>query len=283
MPLPAGTGLTRRDVRLPHAPGSRSPSTAAARCSSSRSTTGSPARPPTPTGPPERARLGLPRRRHRRDVRALPGRRPALLPAAPEPRACRRPPGIPYTGDSRLRWNPAATSIATLYGEGKVSSIPAIGYADSDLSHFTSRHYWEVGATDAALRTGWLGRYLDLGRHARQPAAGADARRRPPAGARDREGAGGDAPGAPTSTPSPTRASRRTRSSPRCSRRRRTSVRVHASSTDTRPRRRPARPRVSSHHLSTELGAFTYGYSTPGPLPGLDRSRSRTGSPGSRR
>ncbi len=58
--------------------------------------------------------------------------------------------GIAYSGDSRLRWNPAATSIATLYGEGKVSVIPAIGYADSDLSHFTSRHYWEVGATDAA-------------------------------------------------------------------------------------------------------------------------------------
>lgn len=70
--------------------------------------------------------------------------------------------GIPFSGDSRLRWNPAASSIATLYGEGKVSVAPAIGYADSDLSHFTSRHYWEVGATDAALRTGWLGRYLDL-------------------------------------------------------------------------------------------------------------------------
>jgi uncharacterized protein (DUF1501 family) len=28
-------------------------------------------------------------------------------------------------------------------------------------SHFTSRHFWEVGATRADLRTGWLGRYLD--------------------------------------------------------------------------------------------------------------------------
>jgi uncharacterized protein (DUF1501 family) len=69
--------------------------------------------------------------------------------------------GIAYTGDSRLRWHPAMSSIATLYGEGKVSVIPAIGYANSDQSHFTSRHYWEVGATDATLRTGWLGRYLD--------------------------------------------------------------------------------------------------------------------------
>ena len=39
---------------------------------------------------------------------------------------------------------------------------PGIGYADEDMSHFTSRHYWEVGATDASLNTGWLGRYLDV-------------------------------------------------------------------------------------------------------------------------
>jgi uncharacterized protein (DUF1501 family) len=69
--------------------------------------------------------------------------------------------GIPYSGDSRLFWHPAAGSIATLYNEGKVSVAPAIGYNNSDLSHFTSRHYWEVGATDADLRTGWLGRFLD--------------------------------------------------------------------------------------------------------------------------
>ena len=32
---------------------------------------------------------------------------------------------------------------------------------DPDQSHFTSRHYYEVGALRANLRTGWLGRYLD--------------------------------------------------------------------------------------------------------------------------
>ena len=40
--------------------------------------------------------------------------------------------------------------------------LPAVGYTNADQSHFTSRHYWEVGATDAHLRTGWLGRYLDV-------------------------------------------------------------------------------------------------------------------------
>jgi uncharacterized protein (DUF1501 family) len=40
--------------------------------------------------------------------------------------------------------------------------MPAIGYTNADQSHFTSRHYWEVGATSTDLRTGWLGRYLDV-------------------------------------------------------------------------------------------------------------------------
>jgi uncharacterized protein (DUF1501 family) len=39
--------------------------------------------------------------------------------------------------------------------------MPAIGYTDVTQSHFTSRHYYEVGATEANLQTGWLGRYLD--------------------------------------------------------------------------------------------------------------------------
>jgi uncharacterized protein (DUF1501 family) len=69
--------------------------------------------------------------------------------------------GTPFSQDNRLRWNPTTSGLATLHGEGKVSVIPAIGYVNNDESHFTSRHYWEVGAPDATLRTGWLGRYLD--------------------------------------------------------------------------------------------------------------------------
>jgi uncharacterized protein (DUF1501 family) len=69
--------------------------------------------------------------------------------------------GVAFSEDSRLRWHPSLGSLAQLHGEGKVSVIPAIGYASPDKSHFTSRHYWEVGATNAGLATGWLGRYLD--------------------------------------------------------------------------------------------------------------------------
>jgi uncharacterized protein (DUF1501 family) len=69
--------------------------------------------------------------------------------------------GLGFSEDERLRWHPSATGFATLHQEGKLSVLPAIGYRDADQSHFTSRHYWEVGATDAGMRTGWLGRYLD--------------------------------------------------------------------------------------------------------------------------
>jgi uncharacterized protein (DUF1501 family) len=70
--------------------------------------------------------------------------------------------GPAFTEDPRLHWHPKAAALAQLHDEGKVGVMPAVGYTDPDQSHFTSRHYWEVGATQADLRSGWLGRYLDL-------------------------------------------------------------------------------------------------------------------------
>jgi uncharacterized protein (DUF1501 family) len=70
--------------------------------------------------------------------------------------------GTPFAEDSRLRWAPSAAGLSTLHGEGKVTVFPAIGYDHPDQSHFTSRHFWEVGATDTRARYGWLGRYLDV-------------------------------------------------------------------------------------------------------------------------
>ncbi len=69
--------------------------------------------------------------------------------------------GTEFTEDNRLRWHPAAEALATLHGEGKVSAFPAIGYEHPDQSHFTSRHYYEIGELEIGFRTGWLGRYLD--------------------------------------------------------------------------------------------------------------------------
>ena len=70
--------------------------------------------------------------------------------------------GPVFTEDSSLHWNPLAAPLAQLHAEGKVSVMPTVGYTDPNQSHFTSRHYYEVGATDANLATGWLGRYLDI-------------------------------------------------------------------------------------------------------------------------
>jgi uncharacterized protein (DUF1501 family) len=69
--------------------------------------------------------------------------------------------GLPFSEDARLRWHPSLAGLAQLHGEGKVAVMAGVGYTGPDQSHFTSRHFWEVGATSEQLRTGWLGRYLD--------------------------------------------------------------------------------------------------------------------------
>ena len=69
--------------------------------------------------------------------------------------------GTAFAEDPRLFWHPALAPLAKLSDEGKVSVLPAVGYDHPDQSHFTSRHFWEVGATDPRLLSGWMGRYLD--------------------------------------------------------------------------------------------------------------------------
>src|ERR1700759_614824 len=69
--------------------------------------------------------------------------------------------GRTFAEAPRLEWHPAASALADLHAEGKVSVLPAVGYTHPDQSHFTSRHFWEVGALDARLNTGWMGRLLD--------------------------------------------------------------------------------------------------------------------------
>jgi uncharacterized protein (DUF1501 family) len=69
--------------------------------------------------------------------------------------------GLPFAEDPRLRWHPSLAGLAQLHAEGKVAVMAGVGYTGPDQSHFTSRHFWEVGATSEQLRTGWLGRYLD--------------------------------------------------------------------------------------------------------------------------
>jgi uncharacterized protein (DUF1501 family) len=80
--------------------------------------------------------------------------------------------GKVFTEDPELMWHPSATGLAELHEEGKVTAFPAIGYEPQDESHFTSRHYWEVGELEANTRTGWMGRYLDLAGEPNNPLQG---------------------------------------------------------------------------------------------------------------
>jgi uncharacterized protein (DUF1501 family) len=70
--------------------------------------------------------------------------------------------GKVFSEDEELMWHPAAEGLAQLHEEGKVTTFPAVGYDPPDESHFTSRHYWEVGELNTQTRTGWMGRLLDI-------------------------------------------------------------------------------------------------------------------------
>ncbi len=80
--------------------------------------------------------------------------------------------GVPFSEDETLMWHPQAAGLAQLHAEGKVTAFPAIGYDPPDESHFTSRHYWEVGELNAQARSGWMGRYLDVAGQAGNPLQG---------------------------------------------------------------------------------------------------------------
>lgn len=165
MPVPAGTGMTRRDVLLKGFAAGLSvygmsklgvgafEEGIASAAGSSDPVLVSIFLPGGLDGLSVLAPVGDPRYRALRPTLALPD-------------------GPRFSEDTRLAWAPGAAALRTLHGEGKVSVAPAIGYTGADQSHFTSRHYWEVGATDAAARHGWLGRYLDLYGSANNPLQG---------------------------------------------------------------------------------------------------------------
>jgi uncharacterized protein (DUF1501 family) len=69
---------------------------------------------------------------------------------------------VAFRDDSNWRWNKRAQALDDLHRAHKMAVLPSIGYTDADQSHFTSRHYWEVGKLDPDLRTGWMGRLLDI-------------------------------------------------------------------------------------------------------------------------
>lgn len=73
------------------------------------------------------------------------------------------PPALGATG---LGIHPSLTlgtggGVKGLFEAGKVGFLPGIDYANPDLSHFHSRHFWETGLVTERAASGWLGRWLD--------------------------------------------------------------------------------------------------------------------------
>ena len=77
-----------------------------------------------------------------------------------------------FSEDDRLQWHPSMKGFRDLHAEGKVNVLPAVGYTNADQSHFTSRHFWEVGETNARNYLGWMGRHLDRNGAADNPLQG---------------------------------------------------------------------------------------------------------------
>ena len=91
-----------------------------------------------------------------------------------------------FAEDSRLHWHPSAAPLRDLHLAGKVSVMPAIGYADANQSHFTSRHYWGGRRAQPVRPHRLAGALPRPARHRRQPAAGPVAGLEPRPGARRR-------------------------------------------------------------------------------------------------
>ena len=172
MPLPAGTGLDRRTFL------SRTLGAALTVYGASRAR-------------PARLRRGdrAPRRRAGHSTCSSPSSRPGgwdalsvLYPNGdpqyrqlrPRSRSTRRRAGSratrACTGIRRSSRSRSCTPAARL------TVFPAIGYSHPDQSHFTSRHYWEVGALDPQLSTGLARPAARRDRRRRERDAGALAR-----------------------------------------------------------------------------------------------------------
>ena len=148
MPTPAGSGMTRRSMLLG---GGRDVPHRLRRRQARAST---------------RSRRASPRRRPARRRRVIvtiflaggidgmsvlaPIADPDYQAHAHDAEARRPPPRDPLTGYDALRWHQKASALKALHDANKVTIFPAISYDHPNQSHFTSRHFYEVGALDPA-------------------------------------------------------------------------------------------------------------------------------------
>ncbi|RYG02319.1 MAG: DUF1501 domain-containing protein, partial [Chitinophagaceae bacterium] len=70
---------------------------------------------------------------------------------------------LPLAGTVKTGLHPAMTGMQTLYNEGKVNIIQAVGYPSPNFSHFRATDIWMTASdSDQVLTSGWAGRYLGV-------------------------------------------------------------------------------------------------------------------------
>src|SRR5205085_5992565 len=69
---------------------------------------------------------------------------------------------LALTGNYKTGLHPSMTGLRTLYNEGKLSIVQAVGYPSPNFSHFRATDIWMSGSdADTVVNSGWAGRYLN--------------------------------------------------------------------------------------------------------------------------
>jgi uncharacterized protein (DUF1501 family) len=70
---------------------------------------------------------------------------------------------LALNGNAKTGLHPGMTGLQTLYNEGKLSIIQAVGYPSPNFSHFRATDIWMTASdSDEILSSGWAGRYLGV-------------------------------------------------------------------------------------------------------------------------
>jgi uncharacterized protein (DUF1501 family) len=64
--------------------------------------------------------------------------------------------------DDRLGLSPALKGLAGLWGQRQLAIVRGVSYPRPDHSHFRSMDIWQTASPAEPVRTGWIGRWLDV-------------------------------------------------------------------------------------------------------------------------
>src|ERR1700712_3219620 len=68
---------------------------------------------------------------------------------------------LALNGNNKTGLHPSMTGMQTLYNEGKLAIVQAVGYPSPNFSHFRATDIWmSASDADTEIYNGWTGRYL---------------------------------------------------------------------------------------------------------------------------